>query len=222
MNEAPTLPAISWPTWTFGDSVSLTLPEAVGGTRVGIGIRYALEGVDLSALGLSFNGRTRTISGTLTTDLADGSADLTYTATDRNGVTAESGFTVITVSGDDAPTSAPALSAFNAATTSGRQIVFLDWADVAGATSYVVQVGADDGSFFPELVFPAYVVDALPEEASMTVYDSQTDLGNDKTGHALITGLTAGNYIVRVAALNADGPSDWSAIVKFTVPVGGI
>ena len=222
VNEAPTLPAISWPTWTFGDSVSLTLPEAVGGTRVGIGIRYDLEGVDLSALGLSFNGRTRTISGTLTTDLADGSADLTYTATDRNGVTAESGFTVITVSGDDAPTSAPALSAFNAATTSGRQIVFLDWADVAGATSYVVQVGADDGSFFPELVFPAYVVDALPEEASMTVYDSQTDLGNDKTGHALITGLTAGDYIVRVAALNADGPSGWSAIVKFTVPVGGI
>ncbi len=222
VNEAPTLPAISWPTWTFGDSVSLTLPEAVGGTRVGIGIRYELDGVDLSALGLSFNGRTRTISGTLTTGLADLSVDLTYTATDRNGVTAESGFTAITVSGPSAPTSAPALTAFNAATTSGRQIVFLDWADVAGATFYVVQVGADDGSFFPELVFPAVVVDALPEEASMTVYDSQTDLGNDKTGHALITGLTAGDYIVRVAAANADGPSNWSIVVKFNVPAGGI
>ncbi len=222
VNAAPTLPAISWPTWTFGDSVSLTLPEAAGGTRVGIGIRYELEGVDLSALGLSFNGRTRTISGTLSTGLASGSADLTYTATDRNGVTAESDFTVITVSGPSAPTSAPDLSAFIAATTAGSQIVFLDWADVAGATSYVIQVGADDGSFFPELVFPAYVVDALPEEASMTVYDSQTNLGADKTGHALITGLTAGDYIVRVAAANADGPGGWSAVVKFTVPVGGL
>ena len=222
VNEAPTLPAITWPVWTIGGSVSLTLPEAVGGTRVGIGIRYNLEGVDLSALGLSFNGRTRTISGTLTTGLAESGVDLTYTATDRNGVTAESQFFVTTVSGDDAPTSAPDLSAFNAATTSGRQIVFLDWADVERATSYVVQVGADDGSFFPELVFPALAVDALPEEASMTVYDSQTDLGNDKTGHALITGLTAGDYIVRVAAANADGPSDWSIIVKFTVPAGGI
>ena len=101
VNEAPTLPAIPWPLWTFGDSVSLTLPEAEGGTRVGIGMRYELEGVDLSALGLSFNGRTRTISGTLTT-LVDAGVDLTYTATDRNGVTAESKFFVTMVSGPSA------------------------------------------------------------------------------------------------------------------------
>ncbi len=222
VNEAPTLPSVAWPVWTFGDSVSLTLPEAVGGTRVGIGIRYELEGVDLSALGLSFNGRTRTISGTLTTGLAAGGVDLTYTATDRNGVTAERDFFVTTLSGPSAPMSAPVLTALNAATESGRQIVFLDWADVAGANSYVVQVGADDGSFFPELVFPTLVVDALPEEGSITVYDFQTDLGGGKTGHALITGLTAGDYIVRVAAVNEDGPSPLSNTVQFTVPVGGI
>ena len=226
MNEAPTLPSIRQQTWTVGDSVSLTLPEAEGGTRVGIGIRYELEvatlGIALSDLGLSFNGRTRTLSGTLTTGIESFGLDLAYIATDRNGVDATKRITVIIQSGDNAPASAPDLTAFNAATESGRQIVFLDWADVEGATSYVVQVGVDDGSFIPELVLPTLVVEALPEEASLTVYDSQTNLGNDKTAHALITGLSAGDYIVRVAAVNEDGPGPLSTTVKFTIPVGGI
>lgn len=216
VNEAPTLPRIAWPTWTVGDSVSLTLPEAEGGTRVGVGIRYELEGVDLSALGLSFNGRTRTISGTVAPAVQFG-VSLTYTATDRNGVDAVKEFYVTIQGGPSAPSAAPDLSTFIAATERGRQIVFLDWADVARATSYVVQVIADDGT-----EFPALVVGVLPDEGSLTVYDSQTDLGGGRTAHALVSGLTAGDYIVRVSAKSAGGVGPWSNVVKFTVPVGGI
>ena len=209
VNEAPTLSAVDGQTWVVGNSVSVTLPEAEGGTRVGVGIRYELDGVDLSALDLSFNGRTRTISGT---PAFNHMTDLTYTATDRNGVSASQAFTVNILPGDTAPGTGPRLTAFNAATESGRQIVFLDWADMERATSYVVQVVADGEDF------PALPVGALPEEGSLTVYDSQTDLGNDKTGHALITGLNAGDYKVRVVAKNVDGVGDWSNEVSFTVP----
>ena len=217
VNEAPTLSSVAFQTWTVGESVSLTLPEAAGGTRVGIGIRYELDslevGRDFSVYGLSFNGRTRTLSGTLS---LPGSLNMTYTATDRNGVSAEAFIFALLENGPSAPTSAPQVTAFNAATESGRQIVFLDWADVEGATSYVVQIVADSEEF------PAAPVGALPEEGSLTVYDSQTDLGGNKTAHALIAGLNAGDYDVRVAAVNEDGAGPWSNEVSFTIPVGGI
>ena len=210
VNEAPTLPAIAWQTWTVGESVSVTLPEAEGGTRVGTGIRYRLEGADLSAIGLSFNGRTRTISGTPTRTTA---GFWTYTATDRNGVSAGRTLTVNILAGGSAPADAPGLTAFSAATTSGIQIVFLDWADVTGATSYVVQIIADGGTF------PSRAVGVLPEEGSLTVYDSQRDLGSGKTGHAFITSLAAGDYKVRVAAANGDGSGPWSNELSFTFSV---
>ncbi len=213
VNEAPSLP-VGYYEMTVGQSVSVTLPEAEGGTRVGIGIRYDLGGADLSALGLSFNGRTRVLSGT---PLLNSDLDLTYTATDRNGVTASVLVQVDILPGATAPSSAPDLSAFNAATESGRQIVFLDWADVARATGYVVQVIPDDGTEFPDLA-----VNVLPREASLTVYDSQTDLGGGKTAHALITGLLPGDYLVGVTAKNADGVGPWSDDASFTVPAGGL
>ncbi len=209
VNEAPTIPAIGWQTWTVGESVYVTLPEAEGGTRVGTGIRYQLEGADLSAIGLSFNGRTRTISGRPTLNAA---GFWTYIATDRNGVSASRTVTVNILTGGTAPTDAPGLTAFTAATESGMQVVFLDWADVPGATGYVVQVIADGGTF------PSQAVGVLPKEGSLTVYESQTDLGNGTTGHALITGLTAGDYKARVVAVNGDGAGPWSDEVAFTVP----
>ena len=221
VNEAPTLPVTQrnyFSEMTVGESVSVTLPEAEGGTRVGIGIRYDLEdreGTDLSAVGLSFNGRTRTLSGTPVLNIE---LDMDYTATDRNGVTASRLYQVFILAGPLAPTAEPDLTAFNAATDSGRQIVFLDWADVERATGYVVQVIPDDGT----AEFPNLALGVLPEEASLTVYDSRTDLGGGKTAHALITGLPAGDYLVSVTAKNVDGVGPWSSEVEFTVPVGGI
>ena len=207
VNEAPTLRAIADQSFTVGQSVSITLPEAEGGTAVGTGIRYELEpGVQ----GLVFNGRqhVRSLTGT---PYVTGTTEVTYTATDRNNVSATRTFTIEVVAGPGAPASAPALTAFNAATESGRQIVFLDWADVSHATGYVIQVIADGGTF------PSQAVGVLPEEGSLTVYGSQTDLGNDKTAHALITSLTAGDYKVRVAAVNGEGAGPWSVEVGFTV-----
>ncbi len=208
VNEAPTLPEIADQTFTVGENVSITLPEAAGGTTVGTGIRYELEP---AVHGIVFNGRqhVRSLFGT---PHVTGTTEATYTATDRNGVSASRTFTIDIVAGAGAPASAPDLTAFNAATESGRQIVFLDWADASGATGYVVQVIADAGTF------PSQAVGVLPEEGSITVYGSQTDLGNDKTGHALIAGLNAGDYKVRVAAANGDGAGPWSDEVAFTVP----
>ena len=212
VNEAPTIRAIADQSFTVGQSVSVTLPQAEGGTIVGIGIRYKLEP---AVQGLVFNGKqhVRSLTGT---PYVTGTTEVTYTATDRNNVSATRTFTIEVAAGAGAPASAPGLTAFNAATDSGRQIVFLDWADVADADGYVVQVIADGETF------PSLAVGVLPEEGSLAVYDSQTDLGDGRTAHALIDGLAAGDYKARVAAVNDDGASDWSSEVSFTVQVGGI
>ena len=208
VNEAPTLPEMANRSFTVGESVSVTLPKAVGGTAVGTGILYRLEP---AVQGLVFNGRqhARTLSGT---PQVIGTTEVTYTATDRNGVSATRTFTIEIVAGAGAPAAAPDLTAFNAATDSGRQIVFLDWPDVSGATGHVVQVIADGGTF------PTQSVEILPEEGSMTVFGSQTDLGNGKTAQVLITSLNAGDYKARVAAVNGYGAGPWSNEAAFTVP----
>ena len=207
----PSLAAIDDQSFTVGDTVSLTLPEIVGGSwQVGWSVlRYRLKP---EIQGLSFDSEplTRTLSGTAT---ATGSTELTYTVTDRNGVSASRTFTLTVASGPNAPASSPALTALNVAQLGW---VVLDWESVEGATGYVVQVRAADGSY------PAQAVESLPDGSRMTSYNSRTDIGEGRMAQAVVAGLTDGSYKVRAAAVNAGGAGPWSAEADFTVKVGGL
>ncbi|MCY4663742.1 MAG: fibronectin type III domain-containing protein [Acidimicrobiaceae bacterium] len=207
----PSLAAIDDQSFTVGDTVSLTLPEIVGGSwQVGWSVlRYRLEP---EIQGLSFDSEplTRTLTGTAA---VNGSTELTYTVTDRNGVSASRTFTLAVASGPNAPASAPALTALAVAQ---RGWAVLDWENVEGATGYVVQVRAADGSY------PAQAVESLPDGARMTSYDSRTDIGEGRMAQAVVAGLSDGEYKVRVAAVNADGAGPWSAEADLTVKVGGL
>ncbi len=208
VNEAPTVRMIADQTFTVGQSASITLPKAEGGTTVGIGIRYELEpGVQ----GLVFNGRqnVRSLSGTPT---VPGTTTMTYTATDRNNVSATRTFDVTVVNGSSAPASAP--SSVQAAQSSsgpdpngsGAAAV---WDTVSGATGYVVQVIADGGTY------PALKADSAPADVNLNLPDPDRGL-------VWINAISSGDYKVRVAAKNADGVGPWSEEVSFTVRIGGV
>ncbi len=207
----PSLAAIDDQSFTVGDAVSLTLPEIVGGSwQVGWSVlRYRLEP---EIQGLSFDSEplTRTLTGTAA---VTGSTELTYTVTDRNGVSASRSFTLTVAASPNAPASSPALTALS---MSQAGLVVLDWESVEGATGYVVQVRAADGSY------PAQAVESLPDGARMISYNSRTDIGEGRMAQAVVAGLTDGSYKVRAAAVNADGAGPWSAEADVTVKVGGL
>ena len=195
----PTLSNIEDQSYTAGQTVSLTLGAASGPWwKMVAPLSYELTGqVD----GLAFSGGSNpTLSGTPT---VAGVTEMTYTATDGNGVSASRNFTVTVVNGPNAPTAAPASLA-------ASQITGVDaaaaWDAVTGATGYVVQVIADGGSY------PDRAVNSAPAGVHLKFI----------TGGVGINGLDPGDYKVRVAARNDDGVGPWSTEVSFTVQVGGI
>ncbi|WP_419847532.1 putative Ig domain-containing protein [Candidatus Poriferisocius sp.] len=201
VSAPPTLPDIADKTVTVGQPVSIELPEATGGSKRIVWLRYRMEP---EIPGLGFNSRTRTLSGTPT--LA-GQTQVTYTVTDRNGVSDSATFTVEVEAGDLAP-AAPQISA-RAFPASG--IALLDWDDVDDATGYVVQLRAEDA------VYPSFAADSVPDQASLLVYPSRVQNEDGSTMRAVVFGLSDGSYKVRVAAANAHGTGPWSPEASVTL-----
>ena len=208
VNEAPSIRAIADQSFTVGQNVSITLPAAEGGTTVGIGMRYELEP---AVEGLVFNRRQhlRSLTGAPT---VPGTTEVTYTATDRNDVSATQTFDITVVNGPSAPSSAPS-SVKAAQVSSGADPngsgAAATWDTVSGATGYVVQVIADGGSF------PYLKVESAPTLVTLRIPE-------DDKGLVWINAISTGDYKVRVAARNADGVGPWSTEVSFTVKVGGV
>ena len=199
----PTLSDIHNRSYTAGSAVSFTLGAASGPWwKMVAPLSYDLTPqVD----GLVFSGGSNpTLSGTPT---VAGTTALTYTATDGNGVSTSKTFTVTVVNGPNAPTAAPASLA---ASQLGQVDAAASWDAVTGATGYVVQVIASDGSY------PDRAVNSAPDGVGLSFIP----------GGVSINGIDPGDYKVRVAARNADGVGPWSTEVSFTVsppaPVGGI
>ena len=204
--EAPSLPVVADRSFTVGESVSITLPAASDGAPWGNGyLRYELSpGVD----GLSFHVWDRTITGT---PLVPGSTEVTYTATDANGVTDSKTFTITVANGPNAPTAAPgSLEAMQETSPPAGLSASATWDAVTGATGYVVQVRADGGGY------PEKPVNSAPDGVVLTTV-------TDGASHwVVISAISAGDYKVRVAAKNDDGVGPWSAEASFTVKVGGV
>ena len=197
----PTLSDIDDQTYTAGRAVSLALGAASGPWwKMVAPLRYDLTG---HVEGLAFSGGSNpTLSGTPT---IAGVTAMTYTATDGNGVSATRSFTVTVVNGPNVPPAAPAsLQAVQV----GRNAV-ATWDAAAGATAYVVQVVASDGSY------PDRPVNSAPDGVALS------PLTGSVSGVS-IGGIGDGDYKVRVAARNADGVGPWSTEVSFTVKVGGV
>ncbi len=195
----PTLSNIDDQSYTAGSAVSLTLGAASGPWwKMVAPLSYDLTPqVD----GLVFSGGNNlTLSGTPT---VAGATAMTYTATDGNGVSASETFTVTVVNGPGVPTAAPASLA---AAQVGGVDAAASWDAVTGATAYVVQVIASDGSY------PDRPVNSAPVGVGLSFLD----------GGVGINGIDPGDYKVRVAARNADGVGPWSSEVSFTVKVGGV
>ena len=195
----PTLSNIADQSYTVGTAVSLTLGAASGPWwKMVAPLSYELTPhVD----GLVFSGGSDpTLSGTPT---VAGATTMTYTATDGNDVSATKTFTVTVVNGPNAPTAAP--SSLAAAQVTGVDAAAA-WDAVTGATAYVVQVIASDGSY------PDKAVNSAPDGVDLSFIP----------GGVGINGIDPGDYKVRVAARNADGVGPWSTEVSFTVKVGGI
>ena len=203
VNEAPSLPEVADRRFTVGDNVSVTLPKAVGGTQVGIGLQYRLEP---AVEGLVLNGRqhVRSLTGRPT---VPGTTEVTYTATDRNGVSASRTFTINVVNGPSAPSSAPssvqAAQVYSGADPNGSGAA-ATWNAVSGATGYVVQVISDGGSY------PDLAINSAPADVNLS-------LPNLDSGLVWINAISTGDYKIRVAAKNEDGVGPWSGEVSFTV-----
>ena len=198
----PTLSDIKDQTYTAGRAVSLTLGAASGPWwKMVAPLSYELTPqVD----GLAFSGGSNpTLSGTPT---IAGVTEMTYTATDGNDVSATKTFTVTVVNGPGVPTAAPASLA--AAQVTKRDAA-ATWDAVTGATAYVVQVIASDGSY------PDRPVNSAPDGVALSFFTGGVR-------GVSIEGLDDGDYKVRVAARNADGVGPWSDEISFTVKVGGI
>ena len=191
VSAPPSLPAIADQSFTAGDPVSVTLPAAGGGSARIFNLRYRLEP---QIPDLSFNSVTRTLSGTAT---ATGSTTMTYTVTDRNDVSGSETFTIAITPGPLAPKTAP--GPVQAAQVSGRKYFAVAWAEVKGATRYVVQVAAEGSSFTTDMG-----VSAWPQgyHVNLQPYPARG---------AAVTVPEYGNYQVRVAAVNADGAGPWSS-----------
>ena len=198
----PSLPEVADKTVTVGRPVSIELPEATGGSKRIVWLQYRMEP---EIPGLRFDPRTRTLSGTPT---LTGRAQVTYTVTDRNGVSDSATFTVEVAAGASAP-AAPQISA-RALSASG--LAALDWDDVDGATGYVVQfepAGAD---------YPSFAVDSVPYQATLLVYPFRSQNEDGTMTRAVVFGLSDGAYKVRVAAANARGAGPWSPEASVTLP----
>ena len=191
----PSLPDMANQSFTVGDAMSVTLPAATGGSASITGLRYRLEP---QVPGLSFNASSRTLSGAAT---VTGSTAMTYTATDRNGVTDTETFTFTVTPGSSAPTSPP--GSMQMAQQPGQKFFQVSWTEVMGATNYVVQVTPEGVGFQTD-----HGVSSWPEGYHVTVQGSLL--------RAAVAVPEYGNYQVRVAALNAGGAGPW-AIATATV-----
>ena len=205
---APTVPIneiheIINETLTVGQPVSITLPEATGGSKRIVSLQYRMEP---PIPGLRFDPRTRTLSGTPT---HTGYASVVYTVTDRNGVSDVETLGWVIASGASAPAAAPQITA-QALSASG--LATLDWDDVDDATSYVVQMRAE------EAFFPSLAADSVPYQTTLLVYPSRSQNEDGTMTRAVVFGLSDGAYKVRVAAVNADGAGPWSSEVDVTLP----
>ena len=204
--EAPSLPEVADRSFTVGETVSITLPEASDGAPWANGyLRYELSP---GVAGLLFHVWDRTVTGT---PLVPGSTDVTYTATDANDVSDSTTFTITVANGPNAPSAAPgSLEAMQETSHPAGLSASATWDAVTGATGYVVQVIADGGSY------PDKPVESAPDGVGLkTVTDGESHW-------AVISALGAGDYKVRVAARNDDGVGPWSAEASFTVKVGGV
>ena len=204
----PTLPIdkiheIMEQTLTVGKPVSITLPEATGGSKRIVSLQYRVEP---PIPGLRFDPRTRTLSGTPT---VSGQAGFDYTVTDRNGVSDGAVMSLIIAAGASAPTAAPQITA-RALSASG--LATLDWDDVDGATGYVVQMRA------AEAFFPGLAADSVPYQTTLLEYPSRSQNEDGTMTRAVVFGLRDGSYQVRVAAVNADGAGPWSSEASVTLP----
>ena len=199
----PALPDIADKTVTAGQQASIELPEATGGSKRIMRLQYRMEP---QIPGLRFDPRTRTLSGTPT---LTGRAQLTYSVTDRNGVSDSATFTVEVAAGASAPAAPPQISA-RALSTAG--LAALDWADVDGATGYVVQLLAADADY------PSFAADSVPDQTTLLVYPSRSQNDDGTMTRAVVFGLSDGAYKVRVAAANADGAGPWSPEANVTLP----
>ena len=201
---APTLPEIADKTFyenTAIDGADAQLPAAEGGARRVKGaigsLTYSLAPLPL---GVAFDPKTRIISGAPTSETA-ASTTVTYTATDRNGVSASATFDINVVPGMQAP-EAPTLTA----TVRGPR-VFLDWPDSARADRYVVQVKLrEDG-------WPADAVTSAPGNVHIILLPSRQN-----SVRGFITRLTPGvAYDVRAGAVNDAGVA-WSNVEPASLP----
>ena len=199
---APELPDIADKAVTVGQQVSIELPEATGGSKRLMWLKYRMEP---QIPGLGFNSRTRTLSGTPT---LTGRAQVTYSVTDRNGVSDSATFTVEVAAGASAP-AAPQISA-RALPAAG--LAALDWADVDGATGYVVQLRAADADY------PSFAADSVPDQTTLLVYPARSQNDDGTMTRAVVFGLSDGSYKVRVAAASADGAGPWSSEASVTLP----
>jgi hypothetical protein len=198
----PTLPEIADKAVTVGQQVSLTLPEATGGSNRQLQLQYRMEP---QIPGLSFNPRTRTLSGAPT---LTGRALLTYSVSDRNGVSGSATFALEVAAGASAP-AAPQISA-RALPASG--VAAVDWDDVDGATGYVVQLRAADAEY------PSFAVDSVPDQATLHVPPARIQNDDGSWTRTVVFGLSDGTYKVRVAAVNAHGAGPWSHEAGLTLP----
>ncbi len=196
VNEAPSLPETADRSFTAGSAVSVTLPAATGGSAKITRLRYSLEP---QIPGLSFNSGARELSGTPT---ATGATVMTFTVMDRNGVTDTTTFTITVAAGAGAPASAP--GSVRAAQAPGLKTFGMSWAEVAGASEYVVQVAAE-GSGFPT----DSAVNSGPAGARVSVHQC--------CSRAVVDVAEYGNYRARVAAVNAEGAGPWSAATLVAV-----
>ncbi len=189
VNGPPSLPEIVGNSYTVGDAVSITLPAATGGATSIVRLRYRLEP---QVEGLAFDTGSRTLSGTAK---VTGSTTMTYTVTDRNGVSDTKTFTIIVASGSAAPTSPP--GSVQTVQLPGRKQFVLSWAAVTGATGYVVQVAAQGDSF--------------PSDNAVSSWPAGYHVSVQKgMSRAAVTVPEYGNYQARVAAVNTAGAGPWA------------
>lgn len=212
---APKLPTIMDRTFAantaIADDANALLPEASGGAQT-----LRKPGYYLSPLpqAISFDNRTRKLSGTPISSTA-ASTTVTYTVTDENEVSDSKTFIINVPGGTVAPASAPA--DFETYAISANTIA-LDWANVTGATAYVVQALPFFGSNWP-----SGSEESLPPGAWVTFYPTGADVGDGRMVRALLQGLASNAfYSVRVAAANSGGTGPFSAPETETTPVGGL
>ena len=195
--------------FTVGQPVSITLPEATGGSKRVVSLRYRVDGL---IPGLQFNPRTRTLSGTPT---HTGQARFTYTVTDRNDVSDSAKVALTFNAGPSAPTETPRVTAraIDSGDDTLGSLLVVDWADVNGATNYVVHVRASNGAYFPLLSY-----DSVPDQGKLYKCSSRSQNEDGTMTRAVVHGLPNGTYQVRVAAENADGAGPRSYAITVTLP----